>query len=250
MKYGVISDVHGNFRALETVLADGSARGVDKWIFCGDATGYGYDAPACVAALRKCASVALLGNHDEVCVARSQTVEMRVNPNYDIDRLDRKLLSAPDVAWLRKRPVSWSNGDFACAHGDFTSPADFNYIMDLYDASLSFNATPERLLFVGHLHHAEIFLRSPKGVIKRWKPRSFKIRDGWRYLVNLGSVGYPRNDMVTTYCIYDDRAGELDFRELRFDFKDYIEKMLNHDRPLPGWLTAMLLSAVGGKKRS
>ena len=218
MKYGIISDIHANPTALAAVLADGEKEGVGRWVCCGDATGYGYDAPSCVDMLRKRVEVNLMGNHDSACVGLEPPEVMMLCSNYDIDRQQRDQLSDAAKAWLKSRPYVWAaeDGSFACAHGEFTQPRAFDYMESVLVAHQSFASRPEPLLF---------------------DPGAGK------YLVNVGSVGYPRADMVTTYFIYDDVRRRVIYRELPFDFKRYILDMSGRDVALPEWLLGILLAA-------
>lgn len=245
MKYGIISDIHANPVALTAVLADGKKEGVGRWISCGDATGYGYDASACVNLLRARVDVNVMGNHDSACVGLEPPEIMMLCRNYDVDRAQRDQLSAEAKDWLRSLPYEWAaeDGSFACAHGEFTQPRAFDYMMDVQAAYQSFASRSEPLLFVGHTHHAEYFAMNPTGKVTQKAATSFTLRKGWRYLVNVGSVGYPRADWVTTYFIYDDERRHVTYRELPFDFKRYILDMMDRKVPLPEWLLAILLAA-------
>lgn len=245
MKHGIISDIHANPTALAAVLADGEKEGVGRWVCCGDATGYGYDAPSCVDMLRKRVDVNLMGNHDSACVGLEPPEVMMLCSNYDIDRQQRDQLSDAAKDWLKSRPYVWAaeDGSFACAHGEFTQPRAFDYMESVLVAHQSFASRPEPLLFVGHTHHAEYFAMNPAGKVSQKLAASFHMRPGWRYLVNVGSVGYPRVDMVTTYFIYDDVRRRVIYRELPFDFKRYILDMIDRDVALPEWLLRILLAA-------
>ena len=69
MVYAVISDIHSNKEALETVLEDISEKEITE-IFCtGDIVGYGTDPVACCELISKyCKSV--MGNHDAYLVSK------------------------------------------------------------------------------------------------------------------------------------------------------------------------------------
>ena len=73
---------------------------------------------------------------------------------------------------------------------------------------------------------------------------SFTLRAGCRCLVNVGSVGYPRNDLCSTYAIYDPDLGRVTIRRLPFDFKSYVSEMLAHGIDLPNWLCDLFRKAA------
>ena len=252
MKYAIMSDVHANPRALETALADARAHKCEKFVFAGDVTGYGYDVNAALRLVRENFDVALMGNHDSVCAELESGWEVLMCANYDLDRAQREQLTRRDLDWLRRRPYEWTNGDFAVVHGDFTRPKSWNYIFSVESAVQNFFSRDERLMFCGHTHHAQIWEMTAKGVFRpklekrfarpatRAESVSFKLGAGSRYIVNVGSVGNPRNDLCASYAIYDADAARVTIRRLPFDFKGYITEMLAHEIDLPSWLCDLL----------
>ena len=70
MRYAILSDIHGNLEALDTVLADIDARGVDAMVCLGDFVGYGAAPNECIAALRPRIEAAVAGNHDLAACGR------------------------------------------------------------------------------------------------------------------------------------------------------------------------------------
>ncbi len=83
-----------------------------------------------------------------------------------------------------------------------------------------------------------------KSAALKSESKSFKPRKGRRYIVNVGSVGYPRHDLCSTYVIWDPEADRVTFRRLPFDFKGYIDGMLANKLNLPNWLLELLLVAT------
>ena len=257
MKYAIMSDVHANPKALETALADARRLGCGKFILLGDVTGYGYDPKATLKIVRRNFDVVLMGNHDSACVELEPEWEVRMNNNYDFDRKARELLSEEERAWLRGRAYQHEEAGFICAHGDFTQPKMWNYIIYEDAAERNFRFRDEQLMFCGHTHHAAIWELTGKGVChpklehRFWQPAakaesiSFKLNPASRYIVNVGSVGYPRNDLCGAYGIFDAAARRMTIRRLPFDFKSYITEMLDRKLDLPRWLCQFLLAAQG-----
>ena len=257
MKYAIMSDVHANPKALETALADARRLGCGKFILLGDVTGYGYDPKATLEIVRRNFDVVLMGNHDSACVELEPEWEVRMNNNYDFDRKARELLSEEERAWLRGRAYQHEEAGFICAHGDFTQPKMWNYIIYEDAAERNFRFRDEQLMFCGHTHHAAIWELTGKGVChpklehRFWQPAakaesiSFKLNPASRYIVNVGSVGYPRNDLCGAYGIFDADARRMTIRRLPFDFKSYITEMLDRKLDLPRWLCQLLLAAQG-----
>ena len=250
-----MSDAHSNPLALETALADARAHGCKKFLFLGDVTGYGYDVKKTLSLVRDNFDVVLLGNHDSACLGREVTVYDRVNPNYDIDRMQHDQLSPSERRWLGSRPFLALVDGMALVHGDFTRPEGWNYIIDQDAAHDNFAARRERLMFCGHTHHMAVWKSSEKAEVActsatrvrfpAVEPESilFRRARGARYIVNVGSVGYPRNDLCATYVICDPSVGAFTVRRLPFDFKSYLSEMLSRGLGIPNWLYRILMLA-------
>ena len=257
MRYAILSDAHANPAALEAALEDARGHGCEKFVFLGDVTGYGYDAKKTLSIVRKNFDVVLLGNHDSACLGRENSPLDIANPNYDLDRDQRGDLSRTELKWLGARRFFKSVDGMAFAHGDFSCPEKWNYICVESDATISFASRPEALMFCGHTHHlavwemsgdAEVLCPSDERIRHpATKPESvvFRRGKGSRYIVNVGSVGYPRSDLCSTYVICDPSEGSFTVRRLPFDFKSYIEEMISRKIGLPQWLCRILLAATG-----
>ena len=74
---------------------------------------------------------------------------------------------------------------------------------------------------------------------------SFRLKDGVRYIVNVGSVGYPRNDLCCSYVIYESATRRVTIRRLPFDFGGYIKSMIAAKIELPPWIVEILTLAAG-----
>ena len=250
-----MSDAHANPLALETALADARSLGCEKFIFAGDITGYGYDAKATLDMVRENFDVVLLGNHDSACAGLEPAWEVQMISSYALDREARDKLSRDDIEWIRTLPLLHTEDGFAVVHGDFAKPKAWEYIYSAEAAERNFGKRRTRLMFCGHTHHAMVWEETGKGAVREQladrfarpalKPESvsFKLAKS-RYLVNCGSVGYPRTDLCSSYAIFDSSSKEVCVRRLPFDFKSYITEMLKHDLPLPNWLIEILLAAT------
>ena len=198
-----------------------------------------YDAKRALELVRARVDVTLKGNHDAVCAktADEETGYDHMISNYDLDRSARTELGADGCRWLRNLPFRCSMEDFACAHGSFENPENFDYIETVDEAADAFRATRESLLFVGHTHVGEVYAQNPEGEVEQLPLEDFTLREGWRYLVNVGSVGYPRHTYDPTYVVYDTEAKRITVRHLRFDVKSYAENLKQAGIPLPPWVS-------------
>ena len=221
MRYAIISDLHANRQALKAVLTDAGSSGVDQIICLGDIIGYG-PCPAEVLELAY-ANVAyfLLGNHDAV-------VAGIMSPDCFNDNARRLIewtcsnLDAKAAKFFLGNPLLLTGDNFRCAHAEFEDPRRFGYILDSDSALKSFRITNEQLLFVGHSHVPGIFVIGESGHPHWMRPRDFATEPVKRYIVNVGSVGQPRDDDCrASYCIYDDETRGVSFRRIPFDIDAY-----------------------------
>ncbi len=252
MKYAVMSDAHANPEALAAALADARRRRCERFVLLGDVTGYGYDVEETARIVRENFDVVLMGNHDSACAGFEPWMDVQTNRNYRLDVLQRSQLAEEAMEWLRTLPHLHSERDAAFVHGDFTSPPSWNYVFSPQDAAMSIAERDEHVLFCGHTHHAVAWELNPSGVmrLRHSCPRgelpggvvskTIALKADCRYVVNVGSVGYPRYDPCSTYAIYDDVSRRVVFRHLPFDFHAYAIRMTEHGVSIPFWLSDIL----------
>lgn len=252
MKYAIISDAHANPLALAAALTDAHRRRCDRFVLLGDMTGYGYDVVDVVRIVRENFDVVLMGNHDSACVGLEPWMEVHTNKNYHVDVLQRGELSSDDVEWIKALPYLHVEGNAAFVHGDFTCPEAWRYVFYPQDAIMNMMERDEQLLFCGHTHHAEAWELSPDMSLsvrhsyprpkrmERSVSKTFMVKTGCRYVINVGSVGYPRFDTCSTYVIYDEGAHRITFRHMPFDLGAYAEKLSGKGISIPFWLDDLL----------
>lgn len=250
MRYAVISDIHANESALRHVLADAAAQGADTVICLGDVVGYGPLPKETLALVRQSAAATLAGNHDDAVSGR-QGADDFIDLAGDAVKRHREALDSDALAWLRALPYDCRIEGAVAAHGDFTDPKAFNYIDDEVSAAANFNATEAQLMFVGHTHVPGFFLTGRSGKVYRLTPQDFALEDGKRYIVNPGSVGYPREYNGTchsTYVIYDSVDRSVLFRKIPFSVASVMQRGTNPHRKLGLTLAAavLALAAVAG----
>lgn len=248
MIYAVIADVHANSEALERVLADAQEQGAESVVCLGDIVGYGPRPAEALALLRRCGAAAVAGNHDDAVAGRIDAGDFVDLAGEAVAR-HREALDAEALAWLRHLPYTLEFGGAAAAHGDFTAPESFNYIEDAESAAGSFAVRAEQLMFVGHTHVPGIFLTGNSGRIYATGPQDFTLEPGKRYIVNPGSVGYPREahgECYSSYVLYDSEEGSVRFRMLPFSVASVMQRGRGGIRRrfgLPVWIGAV--AAVG-----
>jgi len=221
MRYAIVSDLHANQAAWQTVLTDLADLRADKIICLGDVTGYGPNPVEALESVYRVVNVALLGNHDAAVCGKLSTASFSPRAATAVSR-HRELLAPAALEWLSRLPLTYAEAGFRCAHGDFAEPSAFHYIVEPGDALPSWGATTEQLLFVGHSHLPGIYVIGSSGTPHFVAPCDFELEEGKRYIINPGSVGYPRaGDCRSAYCLFDDATRAITFRQLPFDSAGY-----------------------------
>lgn len=249
MIYAIISDLHANLEALERVLDDASREGAEKVICLGDVVGYGPLPAETLDLVRQTATIVLAGNHDDAVSGRINAEDF-IDLASDAVKRHREVLSADDIAWLNARPYTATLGCAAFAHGDIADPPAFNYLNSRDEAAANFAATDAQILFVGHTHVPLMHLVGPSGEVYRIEPQDFSAEDGKRYIVNVGSVGYPREadgQCQSCYVLYDTDTKSVRFRYLPFSVASLLQRGTTPSWRKP-WILAGLaaLLALGG----
>lgn len=248
MIYAVISDIHANLTALEAVLADAKANGAGSIVSLGDIVGYG---PMPAETLRRIMAenpAAIAGNHDDAVSGRVDEDDF-IDLARDAVLRHREALSKRELSYLASLPYTTAFGEAVASHGDFTDPARFLYIENEEDAEANFEALAARLAFVGHTHVPAIFLTGRSGAVYKVEPQDFTLEDDKRYIVNPGSVGYPREkngQCFSSYVLYDSEERSITFRFLPFAVSSVMQRGENPKRIKKRVLTgaAIALSAA------
>lgn len=219
MRYAIVSDIHANSQAWKAVLADCRAERVDRILCLGDMIGYGPDPNEVLDSVFDSIEAAILGNHDAAAIGMIDADVFNNSARRALDRT-RSILHKRHTLILNTLPFTLQGKDFRCTHGDFAHPEEFNYIFNAADAHLNWSACLEQLLFVGHTHTPCIFVIGESRSTYQIPAQDFVLEAGKRYIVNPGSVGFPRNaDLRASYCIYDDETRSVLFRRVPFDLE-------------------------------
>ena len=228
MRYAVLSDVHANLEALEVVLADVAARRPDAVLCLGDFVGYGPDPVACVDRLRPLLRGAVLGNHDAAAVEADDRLAARFNPYaYEALMWTRRQLTASARAYLQGLPHRIALPGVLCVHGSVRDPVE-EYILDVDTARASFRAAAFDLCLVGHTHVPAVFTQAGEAVTADPLPagRPLRLRPDRRYIVNVGSVGQPRDgDPRAAYLWLDTDSREAAVVRLEYPVERTQRKM-------------------------
>lgn len=220
--FALISDIHGNIDALESVLAD-----IEQWpcrgILClGDIVGYGPESAACVQRVMDTCAVSVIGNHEAMLFLADQFPPEDFGASVgDPIALAFKQVSGEQMQWLRGLPITADLDPMVLSHSSLHEPPYFHYIHDKDEAKAHFAVQTTFVSFQGHTH-VPVIWEERGGKIACFEPEEKPVRldDGNRYAINVGSVGQPRdNDPRAGYALYDYQNRLLLHRRLEYDIK-------------------------------
>ena len=242
MRYALLSDVHAYPQALEKALADAESQNVDMRICLGDVVGYGPDPVGAIDLCRERCDVVVVGNHDAAVANRISTMFFIPRAKQAVS-MHQGMLPCEYVEWLADLPMSIVRDGFAAAHGEFhlrarKPEAGFGYVLSDWDAERTLDALPPeiKVVFVGHTHAACVWRMNSDGNVRLLPPEDSTLEKDFRYVVNIGAVGYPRYHHEIVYVIYDSDARTVSFRRMPFDFADYGARLDEANIDQPPWV--------------
>lgn len=241
MRTAVVSDIHGNAQALRTVLADIADRGVEKIVCLGDIVGYGPDPLECVDLVREKCAWALMGNHDfgvlyeptnfnpsaEASAFWTRAV-FDAEPDADLraqryDYLGRLPVRKVENLLGNDTPVLAVHASPRRPINEYIFPDDANDQPDKLEANFE---RFDRVALVGHTHVPGVFSDEPDFYppTELGDTRVYKFLEGEKAIVNVGSVGQPRDyDPRASYVILS--PGQVEFVRVEYDIKATADKI-------------------------
>ena len=231
MLYGICSDIHSNATAFKAVLESMRDNGVERRICLGDIVGYGVDTDECVDLVRENMDFCLIGNHDSVAVKNESSEGFNPYAKQAIE-WTQKHLSKDSIAYIRSLPYIHEENDICFVHASPLSPADWVYVTDLEDALNAFDHFTERYCFVGHTHSPVIIASRPLAIPKILDEYEYVIANTERMLVNVGSVGQPRDrDPRACWCLLDTETKCMRLIRVEYDIRETQNRMKKQGMP-------------------
>ncbi len=216
MKFGIVSDIHGNLESLQAVFSRIDAS--DDVLCLGDIVGYGPNPNECLALVRERATATVLGNHD-VAAVDGHGLSYFNDVAREAMEWTQTVLAPEHLAWLDGLSYEVRMPEYLLVHG---APVDyFSYILEAQAAARAFAATDAPLIFVGHTHIADFYRLAPGGSLSHeFRPQggTLVLEPGSRYIVNVGSVGQPRDhNPDASFVRYDPGAGTIDWERVPYE---------------------------------
>ncbi len=215
MKYAILGDIHANLEALTAVLTDAKEQGVTHYACTGDVVGYNADPKACLQMIRSLDCKVVQGNHDYYA-ACNENMELFTPMAQKSIRWTRKNLSPFERKYLRRLPLIIDIENFTIVHSSLSNPHRWNYIFKRKAADANFRNQFNNVCFFGHTHVPLAFVKGD--TIEKGFYETLTIRPNFQYLINVGSVGQPRDrNPKAAYVIYDLTAQTVEMRRVEYD---------------------------------
>lgn len=217
MKYAILGDIHANLEALRAVLEDAETQHVTHYACTGDVVGYNADPKACLQLIRSLGCSTVQGNHDYYA-ACSESMELFTPMAQKSIHWTRRHLSAFDRKYLRRLPMIIDEESFTLVHSSLSNPRLWNYIFKRKAAEANFRNQFNQVCFFGHTHVPLAFVKDK--TIDKGFYETLCVRPGRHYLVNVGSVGQPRDrNPKAAYAIYDLEEQTISLRRVEYDIE-------------------------------
>ncbi|MCO6451253.1 MAG: metallophosphoesterase family protein [Caldilineales bacterium] len=229
MRIAIISDIHANLVALETVLAVIDELGPDEIWCLGDTAGYGPEPEACLSLIRERATLCLAGNHDLAVAGRIPLEDFHSLAVAAI-RWQRQRLPKEMIDWLGDLPSIETRYDITLAHASPRDPV-FEYVTDGHIAAANASAFATDWCLIGHSHLAiawllrgRPWLRQDAQLTVTEPEQPLALGGSPRWLLNPGSVGQPRDrDPRASFALLDTEARTWTWHRIDYDIAATVE---------------------------
>ncbi len=210
MRIAIISDIHSNLTALMTALEAIDEQKVDEIYCLGDIVGYGAEPGPCVDLVRTHCTAAVRGNHDEA-VALEMGIPVLPKNGQIAAVHNRAELTGSQIDYLANLPYKMKANDCTFVHSTPGNPELWMHVESYKIMQDQFQYFDTDVCFVGHTHVPGV-QASKLGV--------FRVRPGARFIINVGSVGQPRDgDNRLAFGVFD--TEEIKYESIRkeYDFR-------------------------------
>jgi predicted phosphodiesterase len=237
VQYLILSDMHGNWHALDAVLRKVRRKRFDATLVLGDLVGYGGSPNEVVDVVREKLRGrvwTIRGNHDKVAAGVEDGAHFN-QAALAAARWTGEQLTAANLRYVRELPqgpIALDDGLTIC-HG---SPLDEDqYVLSIFDAWEIFSRHDADLVFFGHTHVPSLFVSrdgETRVALLRGPAGSLALEPGTRYLINPGAVGQPRDrDPRAAYMTYDSARRLVRWYRIDYPVERAQEKILGAGLP-------------------
>jgi predicted phosphodiesterase len=218
LRIAVISDIHGNWHALEAVLADIDREQVGEVWCLGDVVGYGPQPNRCIEETRPRVAICLLGNHD--LGVRGEADLAAFSPDAaTVARWTMAELEPDNLEYLKRLEPQGERSGVQLFHASPRDPV-WEYVLSEPVVRTALELTTSQLVLVGHSHVPIALQLSGDDALAGGLAKGgseLELVEG-RWLLNPGSVGQPRDgDPRAAYLLLDLDPMHAHFRRVPYD---------------------------------
>lgn len=244
MRCAIISDIHSNLEALQAVLREIERLNIDQIVCLGDIVGYGPDPNPCLELVKKNCKLILAGNHDFACIDSSELENFTQYAKAAIEWTVPKL-TIESFRQLAALPLTGEIENCYLVHANPGDPRSWDYILTLSDARYYFSQYPHefQICFIGHSHRPIIFMEQ---MGQNWPhyhiytSARLELEPQHRYIINVGSVGQPRDgNPAAAFGILDTALKLFEEQRVPYDVNRTYQKIISTG--LPEFLANRLL---------
>jgi len=239
--FAIISDIHSNLEALTTVLADIDKRGIETIHCLGDVVGYGANPKECLDLVIKRTDGSVLGNHDYAVLYEPTNFNLGAEQasywsrNFlehesHTDKRNARwdYLGSQQMRWTLETKLGDTEAHLDFVHASPRKPInEYVFPDDVYTSPGKINALftlTKHICFIGHTHLPGVFLEDPDFYTPDELGQVYPIIDGEKAIINVGSVGQPRDrDNRASYVYIEDN--KVNFVRLDYDFETTAKKI-------------------------
>ena len=233
MRIAIISDIHGNLEALERTFDIISERDIDRVYCLGDIIGYGANPNECIDFLISRGVLSIIGNHDKAALDLRIAAQFNRYARAAVE-WTAKQLTPEHIAFLSGLPYTRVDHDCTFVHATPDKPEEWNYIVSEFDAQEFFQSFSTSICWIGHSHVSGLYCEDMK---------TKSVERGKRFIINVGSVGQPRNgDWRLSFGVFDVDAWQYEHVVAEYNVALAREKIL--EAGLPSFLGDRLLSGM------
>ncbi len=258
-RIAVISDIHGNFEALEAVFEDiDRQRNISKTYSLGDNVGYGANPMEVLERLKGRGIRSIIGNHEAAVMGmldfeENFTENAKKATYWTIEEIKNYNVDLGNSPYFKKAGFAMTPSrlpNVGMTHSTLTEPESFEYIVGPGIAETRELAVREfyhmrknkiTMVFFGHSHEA-LIVKSDYGVgsiqitipnfMKGKRSFTFHAPEKKMWMVNVGSVGQPRDgDPRACYLVYDTKRETITFYKIEYDIEKAADKIIKAGLP-------------------
>lgn len=234
MKIGIISDIHSNLESFKTSLNYLERNKIEKLVILGDIIGYGPEPKECIDLANNNADIILKGNHEEG-ILKNDFSRFKQYAKISLEWTFKELKEKIDEIkkWEEKKELK----NIVFVHASI-SDVFYKYILKIKDAEEEFELFDKKICFVGHTHIPCGFKKNIESKkIEKILPdfsgkMEFEIEESFIYIINVGSVGFPRDGFpLSCISIYDTDKKIFKLERIEYDIEITLKKIIEKGLP-------------------